>query len=250
MTVVVVCDQIYYEKAEALWASLLKYWKGRVCILGINFEPEHKVHGFEYARVPITHLKSFIPDWPKNRNFYVSVEGGDFLDYFAFDPNEIIIKIDADMILQRPLNDKELQAIHNIQGFGMSLSGSPAQTLREEFWRITDKSMGWVKNNFPGQWGAIPLYCCGVIVARYETYKTLHIKWLAHTYLMSQCFSHHAASQWVFNWLVKGNVTDLGNAFHCGDWFLEMDVEDRGKQLYVDSELVAFNHTKFIEKWY
>ena len=250
MTIVVVCDRVYYEKSEALWASLLKYWKGRVCILTINYSPEKKIHQFEYNHVKINYLKSYIPDWPSNRGFYVAVEGGDFLEYFHFHDNEIIVKIDADMILQRELNDKEIQKIHQVQNVGMSLTATPPQTLREEFWRLQPKSFAWVKNNFSGTWGSIPLYCCGVIVAKYKPYKKIHQAFIKNINVMSLCFGHHAASQWLLNYLVKNNVTDLGNEFHCGDWFLETNTKEIDKKLYVNENMVAFNHTKFDEKWY
>lgn len=259
MTIVICLDINYYPRTKILFDSLKKNWTGRVCVLCIDFaapDQDHKYYGFEFVSCKLEKLPSYRHGWPANRDFYVCCEGGDFLDYFKFEDSEMILQLDADMIMQRQFDDWDPYIIKLIQNrpgkaaIGMSPAFNPTPTLREEFHRLRPKkSYGKVNIDFPGRWGEMPLYCCGVIVCRADTYKKISQLYLADIDKMIDCFDHHAAGQWLFNYHCKDfDIINLGNTFHNAFWFIDTDVED-GEQLTHKGNVVLFNHTKFIRDY-
>jgi hypothetical protein len=258
MTVVVGFTEDYYIKSQQfrLISSLVSHWKGRVCVVCIDFVPNGLPEHWEVATVQIDSLPSYRKDWPKNdgRSNYVTIEAGDFLSLFSFKNDEIIVRIDADMIMQRPLSiDESAQLISLSDGqIAMSGSADPIATLREEFFRIEPtRSRGKIQSDFPGNWGRMPLYCCGVIACNGATYKSMSEHYLSRIDQMVYNFGHHAAGQWVFNYILatKFQAIDMGPVFHGAEWFI-----DSGHYIYFNSlkhsgELVAFNHHKFLRKF-
>lgn len=254
MTIVIACNKEYYTKARIYFESLMKNWGGRVCILCIDFDPQKKYSDFEYAICDAEKLSSYRLGWPANRDFFVCGEGGEFFDYFSFEPDELIIHTDADMIMQRSLSPFERAKLGGFQQgqIGMSGSAKPIPTLREEYFRLRPKR-NYVKANidFPGRWGAIPLYCTGVIVARSETYKAIGAKYLADINKMTSNFDHHAAGQWLWSHHAKDfNVIDLGNTFQNASWFIDTDTIEGDWLIHgEDGQIVLFNHTKFLKEY-
>jgi hypothetical protein len=254
MTIVIACNEEYYNKGKIFFESVWKNWKNRVCILCIDFDPPDKRVGWEYATCDAEKLPSYRLGWPVNRDFFVCCEGGDFFDYFSFDDNELIIHTDVDMIMQRPLSPSEKQLLdHFRQGdIGMSASAKPTMSLREEYFRLRPKR-NYLKTNkdFPGRLGSIPLYCSGVIVARVATYKTIGAAYIASIDKMIANFDHHAAGQWLFSWLVTVfNVIDLGNTFHNASWFFDTDAVEGDYLTHGENgQIVLFNHTKFLKEY-
>lgn len=254
MTIVIACNQEYYTKAKIYFESLVKNWTGRVCILCIDFDPAKKYPNFEYGSCDAEKLPSYRHGWPANRDFFVCCEGGDFFEYFSFEPNELIIHTDADMIMQRSMspNERALLESFNLGDIGMSASAKPFPTLREEYFRLRPKR-NYLKANkdFPGRWGAIPLYCTGVIIARAETYKAIGEQYLKQIDTMVANFDHHAAGQWLWSWLAKDfNVVNLGNTFQNASWFIDTDIIEGDWLIHgEDGQIVLFNHTKFLREY-
>lgn len=251
MTIVVCCNEEYYIKGQIFFESLQRNWKDRVCVLCVDFKPK-KEFPFEYAFCEAEDLPSYRQGWPVNRDFYFCCEGGDFFNYFSFNPDELIIQPDADMIMQRTMSPSEKNILLNFQqgDIGMSASSKPTTMLREEFYRLRPKK-NYIKVNrdFPGRLGEFPLYCCGVIVAAADTYKKISEKYLASIDTMMANFDHHAAGQWIFNYHAKAfNIIDLGNTFHNASWFIDTDIED-GDYLLHKGQIVLFNHTKFLREY-
>lgn len=253
MTIVIACNQEYYTKAKIFFDSLVKNWKERVCVLCIDFEPDKK-YPFEYATCNSEDLPSYRRGWPANRDFFVCCEGGDFFDYFSFKPDELIIHPDADMVMQRIMNPSEKKILDTMrQGdVAMSASAKPAMTLREEFFRLRPKK-NYLRANkeFPGRWGAIPLYCSGIVIARAETYREISKMYLGDIDKMIQNFDHHAAGQWLLSYhLTNFNVIDLGNTFQNATWFIDTDAIDGDYLLHAENgQIVLFNHTKFLKEY-
>jgi len=252
MTIVICCNEEYYNKAKIFFDSLVQNWKDRVCILCIDFDPKDKRKGWEYASCEVEKLPSYRLGWPVNRDFFVCCEGGDFFDYFSFTPDELILQVDADMIMQRTISPSEKKILDAMkQGdVAMSASAKPIMTLREEFFRLRPKR-NYLKINreFPGRWGAIPLYCSGIVIARADTYKEISRKYLGDIDKMTQNFDHHAAGQWLLSYhLTNFNVIDMGNTFQNASWFIDTDAEE-GDYMTHGGQIVLFNHTKFLREY-
>jgi len=259
MTIVVACDEGYFKKASSLWKSLRKNWRGRVCVLCVGFKAFDEFdYGFEIASCNIEDFKCYNKDWPNNRSVYFCSESGEFLKYFNFDDDEIIVHLDADMILQRPLSDEEDSDLNWIeQGeIAMSPSSYPPTTLREELFKLKPKRTYTAINEmFPGVLGEMNLLCCGMIVARAKTYKAFSKIYLNHLDKMVQCFDHHAASQWLFNYLLEENILTftkyrLNGTYHNASWFIDTLTSEQDNQLIYDKDrVVLFNHTKFNKEY-
>lgn len=254
INIVVACDEAYYKKAEILFNSLDNNAKHcRKQILCIGFETKRK--GYETATVKIEDLKSYRKGFPNNRPFYICAEGGEFLDYFDYDDNDIIIHIDADMVMQREFNDYEKEIIDNIEHEEIyaTLTSKPSTSLREEFWRLKPK-VGYTtaKKYYKDVNWSTPIFCAGLIMCTAKTYRNVIYKnYLSEVNSMIEIFDHHAAGQWLMNYVCNkyGITLIINQSFHCGSWFLDIDTEINNNKLYVNNEEILFNHTKFLRNW-
>jgi hypothetical protein len=247
INIVVACTKDYYNKAYLLWESLknLPYKKQILCI-GFDVELE----GFETKRCELKDLKSYRSNFPKNRDFYVCAEGGEFLDYFEYKDTDVIVHIDADMIVQRDFNEKELYFINKLKfGEVLGSGGSvPETSMREEYWKLRGKQ-GLIKtrDTFPNHWDK-PMFCAGVVLCTAETYrKVIRDNYLSSINKMVAHFDHHAAGQWLMNYFVHeyGKYIEMNGEFHNADWFIDTGGVVKNKKLYFKNQLVMFNHTKF-----
>jgi len=245
--IVVACTEDYYKKAAPLWNS----WKDlpyRKQILCIGFEAE--LEGVETATCRLEDLKSYRTDFPSNRKFFVCAEGGEFLNFFNYDDEDIIVHIDADMIIQRDFNELELETIENLK-YGDVVGSAysiPYTSLREEFWKLKPKR-GYVhsKNVYQVSWSA-PMICAGLVACTAKTYKDIiATHYLGGINTMVDNFDHHAAGQWIMNYIIYkyGNMIILPFNFHNADWFIDTNTTVKDKKLYCNNQLVMFNHTKF-----
>jgi len=257
MTIIIACDNNYYKKAceHGLFHSLNKNWSYRVCVLligkldeGLELQYNDK---FEYAFCALDHISTYRKGWPSNREFFVCAEGEDFSKWFKLDDDELIIHLDADMIMQRRLTQYELNQLIEIEEgeVGMSFSAFPAVSLREEVYKLKPRR-GYDKINkdFEGNLGWITISCTGMIVAKANTYRELSKYYIQEFDKMIGNFDHHAGGQWLLNYIVKRygfNLIDLGNRIHNASWFIDTLTEEKNDQLYYLDSLVAFNHTKF-----
>lgn len=251
--IVIAHTKDYHHKAKQYLFSLHKYAKDfKIRILCIDFTPEQKEDWIEYATCQLTELPSFRRGWPQNRKFYVCLEGGDFLPYFEWNDDDVIVHTDSDMLLQRPFDADEIIALENLQTgeVGASKSGYKL-TLREEYWRLKPKAGNiYAKQFFPDGWHE-EMYCAGIIVARVDTYKMLCEYYHGKIDVMMHLFDHHAAGQWIFNQAIHTHLqlVDLTSTFHCANWFIDLETTEKDGKLYYNDSMVLFNHTKFQGEW-
>lgn len=256
MHIVIGLDETYHRKTEILYDSLKHNAKGfSIKILCLGFRPVDCRPGWEYKTAIFKRLKSYRTDFPENRKFYVCVEGGEFLSYFQFDDEDIIIHIDSDMIMQRPFNEQEIAQIQNLKYMEVagSYSSIPHTTLREEFWKLKPK-IGYekAKKLFPGFWNE-GIFCAGVVVCTAKTYRDLiSMYYLGNIENMIYTFGHHAAGQWLMNYAVfryGSGFINLGHAFHNASWFIDTGVYEENNQLMWNNQVVLFNHTKYLKNY-
>jgi len=253
INIVIACDENYFNKATELWKSL-KELPHKKQILCVGFDKQ--LEGFETARCELKNLKSYRNGFPSNRDFYVCCEGGEFLDYFDYSDDDVIVHIDADMIVQRDFNENELRILSELK-FGDVLGNintNPYTHLREEYWKLKPKKgLLYTQRMFPNFWNE-PIFCAGVVVCTAKTYKeVIYNHYLSNIELMISLFDHHAAGQWLMNYICndRGMVYFMDNDFHNGDWFINMGTSTFKGKLYDEkNRLVMFNHTKFDERYY
>lgn len=267
--IVLAMDEPYWHKAKEykLFDSLEKNTKENknvfVKCLCFGFDvPESDKHfknkNWDSARCEIQDLKSFRKGWPsgqKNRSFFICAEGGEFLDYFDFDPTDVIIHIDADTTMQRPFSDEELKMLSDLEHgqIAGSYHAIPVITLGEELkaLRLQEPEKNVLKH-FPRHWDR-PVFCSGLIVATAKTYRdTIYNQYLKRVEVMTMLFNHHAGGQWLMNYVAYefAMFVDFGRVFAHADWFIgsnKTDVKDNKFQY--KGQTVLFNHHKFNRKW-
>lgn len=245
-------DKNYFDKSGDFIASANKHWAFEKKILGLGFQPP-KMEGWQLAGDKLDKFYSHRTDWPKNRDFYVCAEGGEFLKYFQFAEDDIIVHTDSDMIIQRPMSTYEESAIRNlVKGeVGGSYNSPYPVTLREEFWRLRGTGYPSVRaRHYPEEW-IFPTFCAGVIVARADTYVEIYKHYIGNLAQMMTAFDHHAAGQFHLNYYVHNRMkfVDLGFQFHNGFWFLDTEAVVEDNMLMYKNQKVLFNHTKYDGDW-
>lgn len=263
LALVLAMDEEYFKKAclNNTFKSIKANWPYRVCVLTIGFDINDRDYGFqdgwEFAHCALKDLFSYRTDWPKNRPFYVCAEGGEFLNYFEFEDDEIIVHIDADMVMQRRLSAQEInELVQATKGnqVASTFNSYPIGTLDEERVKIGGKEFSLYDQ---------PVFNCGLICCRAQTYEIL-CRWFNQFFedVISK-HSHHATGQYLINWIthIKLKFHPLPGYFSCGAWFHNqgeitiqhgsqngnpktIDVSEGGL-LYFQNEIVIFNHNKF-----
>lgn len=262
MTIVIACDEKYYNKAVeyGLFNSLKKNWKDKVCVLCIGFLPHNSLYdGFLYAFCGHVGIESYRKDWPSNREGFVCAEGEDFTKWFNIPDDELVIHLDADMVMQREMSSYEKLMLQEIEEgeIGMSGSAMPLVSLREEFHKLKPKR-GYEKVNqdFVGKLGYKHIYCSGLIVAKMKTYREISKIYNESFDNLINSFDHHAAGQWLFSYIAQTHfkVFNLGFTIHNALWFMDTEAEESQSEEQLDQlkckgEVVLFNHTKFNKKY-
>lgn len=267
--IVIALDENYWHKSKeyGLFDSIMHntstdkdVFVKCLCIgFDVPINDEHfKHHRWDWERCEINELKSFRKGFPrnqKNRPFYICAEGGEFLDYFFFDPGDVIVHIDADMVMQRPFysHEKELLISMRYGDVGGTYHSMPSFSLEKES-KSLNPTEGFenIKKHIPNHWEK-PVFCAGLIACTAQTYKdVIYSHYIPMVDVMTMLFDHHAAGQLIMNYVVyeHGNFVNLGHVFHHADWFIGADKKDlKDNQLCYKSGIVLFNHHKFNRKW-
>lgn len=262
ITIVVALTDDLIEKSQDVFRSVTK--NGRqlrkcVMIIGKTEQSSHLkwsklLQDWEVASLPLERLASYKANWPKNRKFYACAEGGEFLDHFQFDSDEVIIKLDADFVMQRQMSADEWISFETLQhGVVMSNYHSyPPTTLREEYWKLLPE-VGYDKaqDTFPGEWNSINMFCAGFVACTAVTYRRISKSYLYHHRKITQTFGHHAAGQWLMNWIVGRNFNFQPQppSLHNASWYIDTPCYEHAQQLYYQDSPVLFNHTKFMKEY-
>lgn len=264
-TIVIALTNDYLAKAEPLFQSIALHAPyARVCVLVIVKDHPIKTVATakhrtfekgEIAFLPLSKLTSYKTNWPVNRPFYACAEGGEWLDSFHFADDEVIIHLDADFIMQRPFTADELtyfsEEVRQYVVYG-NYHAYPPCSLREEFYKlIPELSIEKAKKKlFPGDWSK-PMFSAGFVCMRAYTYKVLSNAYLRYIGDAQALFGHHAAGQWLMNWIVATRLgfVELSPAIHNAIWYQDTPCYERAGQLWYKDQPVLFNHTKFDTRW-
>lgn len=267
--IVIALDENYWQKAKeyALFDSIEKNTKGNknvfVKCLCFGFDvPESDKHfkndNWDWARCEINELKSFRSGWPsaqKNRKFYVCAEGGEFLDYFDFEDSDLIIHIDADTTMQRGFSKQELKTLQSIPHgqIASCFHAEPTISLEKELDAlILSEPKSNIIKHFPRHWDK-PVFCAGLIVCTAKTYRdTIYKHYLSNVDKMTMLFNHHAAGQWLMNYIAYeyADFVELPRTFGHADWYIGADKTNiKDNKLMYGKSVVLFNHNKFNRIW-
>ena len=196
-----------YPWTEAYWQSVHRHMPPIKNLL--NFDGDTMMLDGHIARTRmfrITDLLMFENDIERPKNRCKSLQAGEFLKRLRpLEDRDIIIFTDADMVMQRPFERREIEEFvfcTEPDTVWLAVNGEPGDTLRHEAELLEPDVEDWIVDKlFPG-WREIPVWNCGVIVARAATYARLRDMALALMPAAETCFRHYAVIQWVICYCV------------------------------------------------
>lgn len=193
----------YIPRAAAYFSSLVRFERDRTAIFTVNFTPEMPEPGEPTHIVPVDYSKCLQqPKW--------MLQSGGFTVFAPpdWDDNTIIIFTDADAVLQRPLDDEEIESIV----FGCLDGGvmigrnkpDPTQTLANEsldlFPKFSDPHE--IERRFPNQ----AHFLCkntGMVIATLGTWRKLYAHYCVLWPRIDETWGHYACVQWGICYVVQ-----------------------------------------------
>ena len=184
-------------------------------------------------------VETFSQDWPDNRLFYCTAQGGEFMNFVDYEG--IICLIDADTTIQRGITDSELVGITPKRGqFTACLHAYPAVKLHE--------SRQWLlpTEDFVVNQKYIEI-SAAMLIAHSEDWKKMRDLYVRHFKVIKNKLRHHAATQWLISFLIQKHFSlKIGPAWlHNAIWYRGTKAEISKGMLVVRNTPVIFNHTKW-----
>lgn len=228
----------YLDKSKPFFDSAVKHFHGtRICFC-IGFSCEIK--GWETVNVPIESLQI---NWqPYNRNNYHSLQHGEFTRHYIFNPKEIIIFCDSDMVMQK---DFYYYDIDNLSTFCVTDSSFPPTKIYNVIENLKCSYPDLVMRGYGIGYDETESCAC-FMIANIESWKLLYKRVYANKSFLKH-FRHHAAWQLLISILIKAtfDYEVLKPVICCADWYTGSPAKYVGDKLMIDGKEVYFNHTKF-----
>lgn len=234
----------YYEKSKPFFNSVKKYWTGRFVVGFIDFHPKDYVG--EYFLMEKKDIYTYRKDYPKNRASFVCPQGGEFIDYLICEDDDVIIELDSDTIMQREITESELLEMIPKENEIVSVyCANPPLSLYKvtqnlKFTNPEDFKNLENLNEFTGS----------ILIANKKTFIKLRDYVISGWDEMIKVNGHHAGIQWLISKVSHEhlNIRILNNVYQCGNWYQYFNTTIRNYKLYLNDDIVIFNHTQFNDK--
>lgn len=200
----------YIPRAEVYFDTIENYSQIENHVLTLDFEyiPDRKVP------IKFTGLDSSRLLLPLN-NF--CIQHGEFTDFIPGDPSDVILFTDADLRMQRPFNDEELDTLRGLktgQVF-VGYNAGPQDRLGDEAHRLGLK----VPLETLAEWWDLDLPCFnwGCVAATRETWEAICEIYVENWPIIDAQLHHVAKQQWLLS-AITGNYFDhveMPTSFHC-----------------------------------
>lgn len=149
-----------------------------------------------------------------------SVEHGSFLNLIDAEDDDLIIKTDGDLRMQRPLTPDEMNELNAFPADGLAAAwnAGPGDTLGDEARRLYPLvDADEIARRFPG-YESVPCGNGGVWIARRSAYQAMYDAYMARWVTARETFRHYARQQWLINYarMAAGLVfVELSSAIHA-----------------------------------
>jgi hypothetical protein len=178
-----------------------------------------------------------------NRKNYVCLESGEFINFYDFNDDDVLILTDYDIVMQRLFNDNEIEILNNLPNdkFALNLDCYDGSTLHN----LNYLGINNFLNDVDPSW---KIYNAGVQAAKISAWKILFNEWVKLSdYIFEKC-THHAAGQLLFNYIVQKNnmVYEMPASFHNANWFNGSLSNIKNGRLVIKDNIVLFNHHKWL----
>lgn len=131
-----------------------------------------------------------------------SVEHGSFLSLLPGDDDDLFIKADGDMVMQRPFDEEEMTWLCHFPpgALAAAWNAGPGDNLGAEARRLSPKVDGLeLARRFP-LYETIPCGNGGTWIARRASYRAMYAQYIKHWKTACDSFYHYARQQWLINY--------------------------------------------------
>jgi len=204
-----------------------------------TLERSLKKYGADYQVIihRADQLESFRTDWPQNRPFYCTAQGGEFMKWVNY--SGIICFIDADMMLQRVPTPDEYATFLPEKGEFTACSHAypPVKLFGSSIYK---------------PWGveAEPSFIeigAAMLIAHTSDWVKMREYYLHYFELITESMKHHATTQWLISYIIQKhfNLKIGAELLHNASWYRGSRAVYKNRHLEINGELVIFNHHKF-----
>lgn len=231
----------YFRKSQPFFDSVNKNFEGKKICFCIGFTARTIYEGWEMVYVREDLLECKVQGFPENREKYYSLQHGEFVKHYSFKPDDQVLFIDSDMILQRNFRSDLIYP-----GFVVSNSSFPPTKLGEVYKNLGCKD----EQRFLSQFDFLlqeEEFCAALMLASVKEWTSLYLRIKADCKQFLSNFSHHAAWQLLINLIVLNyhkNIT-VSPMFQNAEWYSGTEAYVKDNKLMWKDEIVYFNHTKF-----
>lgn len=208
------------DKAQTLARSLKKHGADHQIII---HKPEE--------------LETFRTDWPLNRPFYCTAQGGEFMNWVNY--QGMICFIDADMSLQRIPTQAEYASFLPLPGeFTACPHAYPPVKLFES---AIYKPWGVDVDPEFIEIGA------ALLIADSSEWIKLRGYYLQYFPMITEAMKHHATTQWLISYIIQKHFKlKIGPEWlHNASWYQGSRATYKNRVLELNGSPVIFNHHKF-----
>lgn len=176
------------------------------------------------------------------------IQHGSFLQALPAAPSDVIMYLDGDVGMQRPLCDGELWWLANFPDNAVCATWNQIGETLAQCATYIGPQRG--PDELIATWGEIiqaaPSLNAGMVVARRSTWERAYDFYLKHWELATACFRHQARQQWLmcWTWAALGlDIQVMPWAFHAhGHFGLKPGMAYGPDGIYVDGKMAAFRH--------
>lgn len=177
-----------------------------------------------------------------------SAEHGSFLALLPGSDNDLFIKTDGDLIMQRPFSSAEMDALRCFASGGLASAwnAGPGDTLGDEARRLYPRvDTDEIARRFP-RYENVPCGNGGVWIARRSAYRAMYEAYMARWILARETFRHYARQQWLINYarMAAGvEFVELSPSIHAhGHYGIPAGVTFEHSFAMYGDKLVVFRH--------
>lgn len=174
------------------------------------------------------------------------VQDGQFLPYIPGDTTDTILFTDADLIMQRPFSEEELERLRNLEN-GQIFCGwnaGPRDTLIDEAFRLG------IKSSVPGllrTFGGLgsPCFNWGCVAATRRTWEDICRKYIERWEMVDEHLNHVAKQQWLLSWLTSRFFEHvyMPPSFHAHNHYgMPEGCEYKGGLVWCEGKKALFQH--------
>lgn len=233
--------------------SLKKHASDLKCfVICVDFEVKERCRekwpSIDFLTLNSSTLKTVKEGWPENREKFICLESGEFLDLMPFEEDDIIIFTDTDMYMQRAISDVEKNSMMSFddQTIGMFYDELPVAGLapEDDSEPILEAPSEKIREAFDGDLKSMARLNSGVVIAKAACWEKIREYYLGYFDRVTDIIKHHSAGQWMLNWISYRFLTPhiLSPLIHNGHWLFGTESYYDGNYLKVDGEIVLLAH--------